>query len=94
MPGLTPEEYKGIRQEQASAMAKKQTNRKILGSIYDQNRSPSYPPPSTPMDPQDHPANNVMHPHGNRGSNHATVPLNVPTNIPSSTGDYQDEINY
>lgn len=48
----------------------------------------------TPQDPQDHPANNVSHPHGNRGRLDATVPLNVPQSWPSSTGDYQDEINY
>lgn len=94
MPGLTPEEYSGIREEQSRARSKQLATRKILGSIYDKSRAPSYPSPSTPQDPQDHPANNVSHPHGNRGRLDATVPLNVPQSWPSSTGDYQDEINY
>lgn len=94
MPGLTAQQYDQIKAGQAEAQGRKMASRKIMGSIYDQSKSPSYPPPSTPMDPQDHPANNVMHPHGNRGLDHATVPLNVPQSWPSHTGDYQDEINY
>lgn len=48
----------------------------------------------TPQDPRNHPADNVAHPHGNRGRADATVPLNVPQTWPSHTGDYADEINY
>lgn len=94
MPGLSPEQYDSIKKGMAEARSRKQAGRKILGDIYDKSRAPSYPSPSTPMDPQDHPANNVIHPGGNRGAPHATVPLNVPQSWPSSTGDYQDEINY
>lgn len=87
MPGINPVEHK-------KGKTPSSPSRKISGQIYDQSRSPSYPPPSKPIDPQDHPANNVSHPHGNRGLGYATVPLNVPMGYPSSTGDYQDEINY
>lgn len=37
----------------------------------------------TPMSPQDHPANNVIHPSGNRNAEHATLPpLSAPMNAP------------
>lgn len=87
MPGLTPEEQSAIRLEQSSARSRQLRNRQIMGSMYDHLMG-------TPQDPQDHPANNVVHPHGNRGLGHATVPLNVPTSGLSNTGDYSDEINY
>lgn len=87
MPGLTPEEQSAIRLEQSSARSRQLHNRQMMGSMYDHMMG-------TPQDPKDHPANNISHPHGNRGLSHATVPLNVPTSTPSSTGDYQDEINY
>jgi len=45
------------------------------------------------QNPQDHPANNVSHPSGNRGRMDATVPLNVPQSLPT-TSEYADEINY
>lgn len=64
-----------------------------VGQIYDQSRSPSYPPPSEEQNPQDHPANNVVHPSGNRGLGHATIPLSVPNSWPSHTGDWEDEVN-
>ena len=71
----------------AEARQRKQANRAKIGQAYDYLMG-------TPQNPQDHPANNVVHPSGNRGLSHATVPLNVPTSWPSSTGDYSDEINY
>lgn len=64
-----------------------------VGQIYDQSRSPSYPPPSQEQNPQDHPANNVSHPHGNRGLGYATIPLSTPNNYPANTGEWEDEVN-
>lgn len=87
MPGLSPEQYDSIKKGMAEARTRKSINRQMMGSMYDHMMG-------TPQDPQDHPANNVVHPHGNRGMGHATVPLNVPTGGLSNTGDYSDEINY
>lgn len=57
-----------------------------LGSMYSEYMG-------SEQNPQDHPANNVVHPGGNRGLGHATIPLNVPNSWPSHTGDWQDEVN-
>lgn len=85
MPGLNPEQYNSLKKGIAEARARKAANRQSIGNAYQELMG-------TPQDPQDHPANNVSHPHGNRGLDHATVPLNVP--LSPNTGDYQDEINY
>jgi hypothetical protein len=68
-------------------MKRKQVIKPNTGNAYQHLMSPV-------QDAQDHPANNISHPHGNRGREDATIPLNVPQSLPSSTGDYQDVVNY
>jgi hypothetical protein len=86
MAGLNPSERRP-RGKGAST-----PSRKLSEPIFDKSKSPSYPPPSTPQSVQDHPANNVRHPGGNRGLSDATLPLGTPMSWPSSTGEYQDAI--
>jgi len=84
MPGLDPQEV--VRAGRAQANARKQAGRQQMGQMYDAMMG-------AVQDPQDHPANNVSHPHGNRNRPDATIPLNVPQSI-GNTKDYEDGINY
>ena len=72
-----------IKAGQASAKKRKEAVRTQIGDAY-QNMM------GTMQSPQDHPANNLQHPHGNRGIDDSTISMSTPLNTPN-TGAYAED---
>jgi hypothetical protein len=64
-------------------MKRKQAIRQQINQSYDSLMG-------KPTAPQDHPANNVVHPSGNRGLDDSTLSMYPPLNSPNS-GAYKDD---
>jgi hypothetical protein len=72
-----------IKAGRSDAMKRKQAIRQNIGSAYQSMMG-------KPSAPQDHPANNVVHPNGNRGLDESTLSMFPPLSTPNS-GAYMDD---
>jgi hypothetical protein len=72
-----------IKAGRADMLKRKQAIRQNIGSAYQTLMG-------QPSAPQDHPANNVQHPSGNRGIGDSTLSMFPPLNTPNS-GAYADD---